>query len=371
MSPFKNKHFKKMFSYFILAASVIIAYKFIMGIDTFLYYVQGFFGVISPFIWGMLIAYILNIPCNGIQRMCMKKQQGFLYRKRKLLSIIFVYLCAIVLILLISRVVIPTVYRSGRIFVSNFSEYYLRAQQFIEDINDLDILSFDISIDKFMYAMRDFIINKLPGSMNTIFNLSAGILNAFLALITSIYFLFEKENILKNVSRILHLILKEPSGQFFFKYVKILNNNFKQYIYAQTLDGFILGTIATIELLFLKSPYALMLGLMLGIVNYVPYFGSIFGSLVAVITVAFTQNMKTAIICAIILLVTQQIDANVIQPRLMSESFALSPLLIIISISIGGAISGIFGMIAAIPLVAVIKEILGEIITYYEQKKII
>ncbi|MCL2839366.1 MAG: AI-2E family transporter [Defluviitaleaceae bacterium] len=126
--------------------------------------------------------------------------------------------------------------------------------------------------------------------------------------------------------------------------------------------------MATIVLLILGSPHAIVLGIMLGIVNYVPYFGSLFGTIVVVIVVALTQGFTMGAISAGLLIVVQQIDANIVQPKLMSGSFSLSPLLVIISITIGGAIGGILGMLVAIPIVAVLKDIWDEILAHFERK---
>lgn len=368
-SPLQNKQFKNLLSYFLLAVAIIIVYKFIMAIDIFWGFVSWFLKIISPFILGFVIAYVLNIPCEGIQKLCEKSNNKFLAKKRKTISIILVYLCTIIIIFLAAKLIVPKLYRSASTFGANFTSYYKSAQNFVEYLNDLEIIGFDISIDEILYAIRDFTLNKLPSSINALFNVSSGILNSFISIITSIYFLIEKNELKKYSNRILKAVLPKNVYNISIKYIGKLNMNFKQYIYTQTIDGCILGVIATIELLLLKSPYALMLGIMLGIVNYIPYFGSIFGSLIAVLVVAFTQDIKTGVLTGVILLVTQQIDANIIQPRLMSGSFALSPLLIIISISIGGSIFGILGMIVAIPIVAVAKDIIEEILLYYENQK--
>jgi predicted PurR-regulated permease PerM len=108
---------------------------------------------------------------------------------------------------------------------------------------------------------------------------------------------------------------------------------------------------------------------MLGILNYVPYFGSIIGSIIAIIIVTFTQGLTPGIITAVVLLITQQIDGNIIQPKLMGGSFSMSPLLIIISVTVGGAFAGILGMIIAIPIVAVLKDALEDLINYREQQQ--
>jgi predicted PurR-regulated permease PerM len=368
-SPFHDRQFKTVLSYFLLAVAVIIAYKFIMGIDVFLNLIKRFLDIISPFIIGFLIAYVLNIPCGGIQRLLKKAKNKFIYNKSRMLSVVLVYLLSFLVVVLILRILIPSLYRSGSNFVSNFDHYYKGAQNFIDDLNDLDILNIDISIDKILNTVREFTLQKLPSSLNTLFNVSTGLLNGFIALISSVYILLEKESFKKYLDRLMKAFLPENVYHVVLKYSKNLNMNFKQYIYTQTVDGCILGTIATIELFLLKSPYALLLGVMLGIVNYIPYFGSIFGSVFTLLVVAFTQDITIAALATIILLFTQQIDANVIQPRLMSGSFSLSPLLVIVSITIGGAISGILGMIMAIPIVAVAKDIVDELIIHYENRK--
>ena len=119
----------------------------------------------------------------------------------------------------------------------------------------------------------------------------------------------------------------------------------------------------------MRSPYALVLGLLLGVFNYIPYFGSIVATIIAVLVVALTQDLTMGLIAAIVLIILQQIDANIIQPKLMSGSFSLSPLLVIIAITVGGATAGIFGMIAAIPIVAVLKDLLDNYIAYRVRTK--
>jgi predicted PurR-regulated permease PerM len=119
----------------------------------------------------------------------------------------------------------------------------------------------------------------------------------------------------------------------------------------------------------MRSPFALVLGVMLGIVNYIPYFGSIFGTMLAVLIVTFTQGIQMGLIALAVLLVTQQIDANIIQPKLMGESFKLSPLLVIVSITVGGNLFGIFGMIIAIPIVKVLADAVEEILKNHEKRK--
>lgn len=110
------------------------------------------------------------------------------------------------------------------------------------------------------------------------------------------------------------------------------------------------------------------LGIILAVCNIIPYFGSIFGSIGVVIIISCTSGINTGAIAALVLLVTQQIDGNVIQPKLMGTSFSLSPALIVIGITLGGAIAGIWGMVLAVPVVHILKVIAGDLIAVREKK---
>ncbi|WRS28565.1 AI-2E family transporter [Oscillospiraceae bacterium MB08-C2-2] len=366
---FKSQKFKTLLSYFLLAVAVIAAYKIILELEVILNWIRQFSGIVSPFFMGFALAYVLSIPSGAIQRFLGKSEILFLRKRKKFLSIMLTYVLALLLIVLILRLVVPSVYSSIRLFLSNFQMYYNSARDFIDTINELSIINLDISMDKLVASIRSFSMERLSASIGAIFGVSSALFSAFLAVVSSIYILSEKEKFKQYFTRLLRAFLPSTAYDIILKYTRDLDHNFKQYLYTQTLDGCILGTIATIELYLLGSQYALVLGIMLGIVNYIPYFGSIIGSLVAVVVVAFTQGIPAAVLTGVILLITQQIDGNIIQPKLMGGSFSLSPLLVIISISIGGALAGIFGMIAAIPIVAVLKNILEDAVLHFEAQK--
>ena len=367
---FESRRFRSLLSYFLLGVAIIVAYKIIQEVNYIFDFLNRILSIISPFISGFLMAYILNIPCGGMQKLLSKSNNTYVKRSSKVLSIIIVYLLLLLILFVLLSLVIPSVYTSITLFYSRMPLYYSSAEDIILYINELNILNINISMYQIMSSIRNFGMEKLPLSINALFSVPSVLFKGFLTLISSIYMLVEKDKLYLYFRRLLKAFTPDTVYDIIIKYTHDLNNNFTKYIYTQTIDGCILGTVATIELFALGSPYALILGLMLGIVNYIPYFGSIVGSIVAIIIVAFTQGLPRAVITAVILLITQQIDGNVIQPKLLGGSFSLSPLLVIISITIGGAFAGILGMIVAIPIIAVIKNLLEEIVIHYEQQKL-
>jgi len=371
---FYNGKLRRFLPHFLLAIAVIVVYKIITEISFFADMLGRIWTIITPFFYGFLLAYIINIPYGGLKRFFNKSKIKFFNKSCKILSAVITAIFFILIVFFILYLFIPYILKSISFFFANLPSYYERLLQAINYINNLGIPGLHISSEGIMALLQEIFqnlsIENLTSTLNAIFGVSTAIFTAILAFISSIYIMTEKEKFKTFIRRMLSAFASQNTGDKILEYAGRLNNNFKRYIHIQTIDGCILGTIVTIELIILRSPYALLLGIMLGIVNYIPYFGSIFGSIIVVIIIAFTQGMAMAGIAAVILLITQQIDGNIIQPRLMGGSFSLSPLLVIISITIGGAISGILGMIAAIPIIAVLKDMLDNILAYYEKKKL-
>jgi len=370
---FKSKKFKALLPYFLLALAVIAANRVIGELGFFVNAIERALGIISPFFYGFLLAYIVNMPCSSIQRLFAKAKINFIRKRQRALSILIVFILSVALTVLVINLIVPAIANSIAFFIANIPVYWESVFRFVEYFNNREPFGWRISADGIFNLIRDFFsdfrIETLSRPIDAILGAGATLFSGFIAFISSIYILLEKDKFKAFIRRLLKVLASPEVYTVVLDHFGRLNKNFRQYIRTQTIDGIILGTLATILLLILGSPYALVLGIMLGIVNYIPYFGSIFGTLLAVVVVAFTQGITMGLISAAALFTVQQIDSNVIQPKLMSGSFALSPLLVIISITIGGTLAGIFGMIAAIPIVAVLKDILDSVIAHYERKK--
>ncbi|MCL2874298.1 MAG: AI-2E family transporter [Defluviitaleaceae bacterium] len=370
-----SKKMRSLSPYFLLAVAVILTHRIISELAFFAGIVGTAWGIITPFFYGFLLAYVMNIPYNAIYKLVGKSKSGFVLKRKKIFSIVGAYLGLGFVIYSVIRLIFPAIYESILFFNYEFQNYVDRITMFFDDLVGMEVFGVEITADGiasvFQDVLQSFNIEAFAGHVNSfIMGVTSVIFTTILALISSIYILVEKEKLKAYTYRLVRAFSTPMALEAIMEFSGRLNRNFKQYIYTQTIDGLILGTIVTIQLYFLGSPFFLLLGIMLGVVNYIPYFGSIIGSIVAVVIIAITQDMNIAFFAAVILFITQQIDGNFIQPRLMSGSFSLSPLLVIISITIGGAIAGILGMIAAIPIVAVLKDLFEGIIVHREWKKL-
>jgi len=359
--------------YFLFALAVIIVYRVSSELSFFADFIRTAWGVILPFFYGFILAYLINIPSSGLQKLLSKSKNKHIYNSRKPLSVFVVVIILIVIIIITLNLVIPAIVDSITFFLINIPIYWEGAVQLIHRFNNLDLFGLYIS-DEMIYAqignaLGAISIENLLNPIAAILGLGTTLVNGVIVFFSSIYILVEKDRFKALIRRLVRIFASPTVGTAFLEIFGRLNKYFRQYIRTQTIDGIILGSMATILLYLIGSPFALVLGIMLGIVNYIPYFGSIFGSLIAILVVSFTQGFAMGAVSAVSLLIIQQIDANILQPRLMGESFSLSPLLVIISITIGGAIAGILGMLVAIPIVAVAKDIFDSVINYYENRK--
>ena len=301
----------------------VLAYKLITEFGAFVTAFKKIARTFSPFFYGFLLAYVLNIPCNGISKLTARTNIPFLQKHKKEVSISVVYILLFLLIYVMLRMIIPAAYGNILLFARNFDRYYHTAEEFLKKLTDISPINLDLSIENLIPAMQNFSLDRLLSSVNAIVGVSTSIFQCFLALISSIYILIEKDKFKSFLHRVLKAFTPDAVYTRIIRYTDKLNMNFKQYIYAQTLDGCIIGTLVGIELAFLGSQFALILGIMLRILNYIPYFGSIIGTIAAVI----------------------------------------------ISVTAGGAAAGMIGMLAAIPITATLLSILEDIITHFEEEK--
>jgi predicted PurR-regulated permease PerM len=304
-------------------------------------------------------------------------------RRSRGLSVLSLFIIIIILLVLTVNFVVPAILQSVAAFIYEIENFEETFRGWIETVDSWNLPFFQDGIDEELVLgmVDDFFYNLdtevATGVATTIFTtLMAGfgvtmraLFNSILIIISSIYFLIGKDSLKEFMKNAIAAISSAKANATILKYSRKLNHNFHMYIYTQTIDGIILGSLMTVLLILFGSPHALLLGLILGVVNYIPYFGSIFGTIFAVIVVAFTQDIPTAAFAAIFMFLLQQFDGNFIQPKLMGGSFSLSPLLVIISVTIGMAYAGILGMLVAIPIVAILKDLVDDYIAYREEIK--
>ena len=371
----KTKGITKWLYWFLFAVAVIFVYKTVDNLAQITNWVKELLSILTPFAVGILISYILYIPCKKIEQVYLKvKKVKIINKKARSLSILTVYVIALILIIILFNFIVPPIIKNIVDLANNFGNYYQTA---ITKINELPEDSFWKTevITRIIKELENIdiksIINVevLTQYAQGALNLATKIFDIFVAVIVSIYILNSRTQIVQFFSRLAGAIFNKNTYENIGKYFNSTNQIFFHFLSSQLLDAVVVGVLTSIAMSILGVKYAVLLGVMIGLFNLIPYIGAIIAVVISAIITIFTGGIGQAIWMLIIVTILQQIDANIINPKIVGNSLKINPILVILAVTVGGAYFGIIGMFLAVPIIAVIKVIIEDFIEYREQVK--
>lgn len=368
----KVKNWAKWIYWFTFAVAVIAVYKTLDNFNDIMTFVENLFSVLMPFFIGLLLAYLFYIPSKKLEQLY-SKIKGLRKFARKL-AVFSVYIIALVLIILLFKVILPTISTSVTDLTTNFPIYYDNIMNYINNLPDNFAISKETiietvdkikNIDFASYLSAEKIIEYVKG----VVSVAQGIFSAFVAIIMSVYILLQRTEIMQFIKKLSTALFKKETCKTLGTYFSKSNEVFFKYISSQLLDGIIVGIIISIAMLILDVKYAVLLGFMIGLFNIIPYFGAIVAVAIAILITWITGGLTQAIWVAVVIIILQQIDANIINPKIVGDSLSLSPILVIFAVTVGGAYFGFLGMLLAVPVIAVLKVIICDYIDYKNKQK--
>jgi len=336
----------------------LLLYRIINNIENIGSMLSTIFSLLSYFIWGFVIAYLLNPLMVYIEKET---------KMKRIYSISIIYTLFVGIVILVITLVTPNVIRSAVDLFNNIPQFankaYTWSTNFLsknELLNKYDVTSylnsylktFNKDISTYFAPGLQIIINNLMGLSSFFMKLVSGI-------VISVYLLLDKESIISTLKKFIYSILSKPTSIKLIHFLKIVNTTFNKYFVGKMIDSIIFGIITFIGFVILKIPYALPFSLIISLTNMIPYFGNIIGMLPAVIITIFYNPIKSV---EIILFITtlSNIDGWFITPRIVGDKVGISPLLIILGIVLGGGLFGIMGMLLGVPVIALIKTLLED-----------
>lgn len=374
-----SKEWKKWLFWFSFAVATIVVYKTIDSVGEIFSFFGNFFNILMPFLMAVLMAYILYIPCKSLEKTIEKCKFNFIKKHARGLSIILVYLLLILLIFVVFNFIIPTVRDSIMDLANNVPNYYNKAIEYIEDLDE-DSYLYQLNLNGYVEKVKEFNIVEEIGkyiSPGNIIEYVKGIVGSigivfdiFVTVVVSIYMLMERNDIKSFLQNLSKAIFDKKTDETIRKYYTKTNSIFFSYITGQIVDAFAVGIITSIAMSIMHVKYSVLLGFLIGIFNIIPYFGAIVAVAFAIIVTIFTGGVAQAIWVAIVVIALQQIDANIINPKILGNSLNLSPILIIFAVTIGGTYFGVLGMFLGVPVVAFLKLIIEDFIEIRNKKKI-
>ncbi len=362
-SPFFDKKYMVISIHLIL---VILAGSIIVKAITdwkSVYSVIGYvFRILSPFILGFCFAFILNPLVKWINSKFFKR--FFKFRKEKTslyLSLFVTYFILIGLVVILMFFVVPQIYFS-LVDLSNIitEQYFIilnkldNSPETWHNINIDSIISIvNNSIPQIVNYISGITTNLIPFLYNTSISVLKGVWNVILGIIISIYMLGDRDNLLKNIKRLIYALIPSKSSSVILKTARESVNIFSNYVTGKTIDSFIIGCITFILMSIFQLDFKMLISILVGITNMIPYFGPFIGGAIGVL-ILLIKTPLNAILFAVLILIIQQFDGLYLGPRILGESTGLKPLWVIFAIIVGGSMFGVIGMLIGGRTVAVV-----------------
>lgn len=349
-----------------LIASLVISYILICFVDNYSYFwgfLSKIMSLLTPFIIGGIIAYMLAPLVDWMEKQL---------KMKRWMTISVIYGVALVMTIGFVIMILPSITNSIIDIINQIPQYTAEVESWIKN-------NFDSLIGPYMTQIQNTLLTMIPkiseivklildNFLATTVSVTTVILNIVLGLIISVYITIDKEGIVKYVKKLTYIVLKKEKAALLIDVVRTFNSNVGTYIVAKSIDSFFVGLVSFIGLALIGSKYALLLGIICGITNMIPYFGPIIGMIPAVLINMF-YSMKVAIISLIFLLVLQQIEGNIIEPKFVGGKLGLSPILTLFAVTIGGGFFGIYGMILSVPVMGVIKIYIDKNVEKYSYRQ--
>lgn len=362
-----KSHGKTWLFFFTIGICLMLAYKIIESIGSLTSVIGGLISTVSPFLAGLLMAYLLYIPENKIERSYKNVKPKFIRKNARKFAIFTTYILAILICIIVINFILPVLIESINELICNLEGYYSKIIETYNNLPDDSIFKTE-KVYTALKELQNFDIQKylsmdrITGYVKGVVGFATGIFDVFVAIVVSIYILAERNEILMFFKKVIKTMFKEKTVKNIEKYFYRANSVFFKFISSQFIDAVIVGVLATILMKLLKIKYASLLGFSIGLFNMIPYFGAIIAISISAIITLITGGLSKAAIMLVSIIILQQIDANIINPKIIGDSLEISPILVILAVTIGGGYFGIIGMFLGVPVVAILKILVNDYI---------
>ncbi|MBU3135093.1 AI-2E family transporter [Clostridium gasigenes] len=356
---------------FILLSSLGILYLSISHLGELINKVDDIVKILQPFIIGFAIAYLLNFILKFYENKVLKKVK---IKSKRGVAILLTYITLFFILSLFIKFVLPQLIDSVvglindvPIYINNTSIYgYNLLQNLNIDEEYLNIIM--KNFNGFVDFIIKFTTNLIPVLGRLLATIASSIWNVILGLIISIYLLIDKDKLCALNKKMTYAILPEVAANKVIEITHMSNVTFGKFLSGKILDSFIIGVLTFLVLTIFKMPYILLISVIIGITNIIPFFGPFIGAVPAFIIILFISPTQ-ALWFLLIILVIQQIDGNIIGPKILGNSIGISAFWILFSILIAGKVLGVLGMIIGVPLFAIVYSIIKDVIEVSLKKK--
>lgn len=355
----------------------ILFYFVFSNLKYILNYTSNIRYILMPFIVGGAIAYILNFFVKFFEKLILKIEifKKINYKSIRALAIVITYFITFIFIFFILKYIIPQFYSNIKSIFEKLPDFLEKVIDFLrEKLKDVQISSevrvfINEKLTEFAGYTTKFLTNTISYLAAFATKMIAFLLNTILAIIISIYILYDKEGFSKTINKFMIAFFPDKFNRISNKLLKKFDDTLKSYLRAKGIGAIIIGFIFYIILLMMKIEYSLLFSFVLGFTNLIPWFGCYLGAVPIAFIMLFISSYKTVIWFIIMVVVVGMVDANIISPKLSSKSLGINSFWVIFALVLGGSLFGVVGFLLSVPVFVVIYSTVKEIAEEKIKKK--
>lgn len=362
---------KTLRSIFLGVAGCILLYWLLHETDRVKSVYQFVMNIISPFLVGAALAFVLNVPMRGIERwLGAVKKRGL----RRMIAVVLTFVFIGLVLFFVFRLLLPQV-------IETIQNLIVRLPVFLNGVVDriTDFLNDNPKVMEWVSANTEFeefdwtsLIQKVVSVagnsvtlvlgyiLTTITSLSTGIFNGVISLVFGIYCLFRKEILARQARRLAYSFLPEKFCDISIRILRLTNATFSNFISGQCLEACILGCLFAVSMLIFQMPYIPLVSVLVAVTALVPIVGAFVGCILGAFFILVNNPMQ-AVWFVIMFLILQQFENNVIYPKVVGKSVGLPGMWVLLAVAVGGELLGVAGMLLMIPMASVLYTLLREI----------
>ena len=326
----------------VLVLAVIYSDVFFKGVATC-------FSIVKPFLIGGAIAFVLNIPMTQIENRLLGSWQDSKADKfKRPISLVLTILLMVALVGLVVELVVHT--------VAGLNLPGLTKQA---DVLETISKNWDSMVEKIAGFMQSGLTSILGSTVQIVSSIISTVVNFVIAFIFAIYVLAQKETLAAHFNKLMKAYIKPAERKQIYRVLNLLNKNFNSFITGQCMDALVLGGLFVITLTVLRMPYALMIGVLIAVTALIPVVGAFIGAVVGAFLILMVNPMQS-LIFLIVFVVLQQLEGNLIYPKIVGNSVGLPAIWVLVAITVGGSLCGVAGMLVFIPIASTVYALLRE-----------
>ena len=367
MKSFSLKNIKGLILYTIV---ILFAFIYIKDIINILGYIIKLF---MPFIIGLGVAFVLNVLVNVVEKKWLKNWKASAMTKRAV-SLIVALTMVIGFFVFLLFLIIPNLQNTIAIFADNIPAYTKNLQELLNSLGiDTNIIN---EISEVFKSLGDSASNYIVENSNQVLettlgiatNVVTGFINVTIGIVFAIYFLAQKEKISGQVDNLMHAYLPEKIIVKIQDIASLSNKIFSNFVGGQCIEAIIIGFLCFLGMLILRLPYASTISVLVGFTALIPVFGAFIGTIIGAFLIFMISPLQ-ALIFIIFILVLQQLEGNLIYPKVVGKSVGLPGIWVLVAVTIGASINGVLGMLLSVPIASIIYSTMVTNIRYRLKEK--